>query len=126
MALHAMEGNMEFDFNIVCRQIFKAYSDKGYWSWTYHDFVRVFERFYGMYAMRRGCWHPHLTTETIGRVMRSLIEDDNGVLYSPEDYMESELFDAYFETRFKPECDYSIVHFTSGDVRQYKSYEAVI
>lgn len=58
--------------------------------------------------------------------MALLIEDVNGDYYIPDDYLESDIFECYFDTWFRPGCDYSIVHFTSGDVRHYKSFEAVI
>ena len=114
------------DFNIVRKQIGTVYQAGGYWSWSCQDFIRVFERFYGLYYTRRGVGHPVLRTETIARVMRLLIEDADGTLYAPEDYLESDLFECYFDTRYKAGCDYSIVHFTSGDVRHYKTFEAVI
>lgn len=113
------------DFDIVVRQIFKAYRSGSY-KWSYPDFVRVFERFYSMYAEYMGRGHPRLKTETIGRVMASLVEDDNGMLYAPEDYLDSDIIEKYFDTVFNRGCDYSIVHFISGDVRMFKSYEAVI
>lgn len=112
------------DFDIVVRQIFKAYK-AGSYKWSYPDFVKVFERFYRMYAEYMGRGHPRLKTETIGRVMASLVEDDNGMVYLPEDYLDSDIFECYFDTMFNPGCDYSIVHFTSGDVRYYKTFEAV-
>ena len=120
------EGDMEINFDIVRKQIVTAYRNGNYLPWSAQDFIRVFERFYGMYVTRRGRWHPALRTVTIARVMELLVEDVNGVRYSPEDYLESDLLDAYFMTRFNEGCDYSIVHFTSGDVRMFKSYEAVI
>lgn len=118
------EGDM--DFNIVRKQILTAYRNGHFLPWSCQDFIEVFERFYGMYCTRRAQWHPVLKTTTIGRVMELLVEDVNGVRYSPEDYLETDLLDCYFMTQFNEGCDYSIVHFTSGDVRMFKSYEAVI
>jgi len=112
------------DFDIVVRQIFKAYK-AGSYRWSLDDFVKVFERFYGLYADYMGRGHPHLKTETIGRVMALLTEDVNGVRYSADEYLDSDLFECYFVTAFNPGCDYSIVHFTSGNVRYYKTFEAV-
>lgn len=114
------------DFTIVVRQIIKAYQTGNYPGWTVRDFVDVFERYYGLYADYMGCGHPVLKTDTIARVMAALIEDDNGVRYSPEDYLDSDIFEVYYMTPFRPGCDYSIVHFVSGDVRYYKTFEAVI
>lgn len=117
---------MDFNFDIVRKQIVTAYRNGSYLPWSSQDFIRVFEWFYGMYVTRRGRWHPALKTTTIARVMALLVEDVNGVRYSPEDYLESDLFDCYFMTQFIEGCDYSIVHFVSGDVRHYKTFEAVI
>jgi len=114
------------DFNIVRKQIQTAYYNGYYLPWSCADFIRVFERFYGLYCTRRARWHPALKTTTIARVMELLVEDVNGVRYSPQDYLDSDLFECYFTTRFNEGCDYSIVHFTSGDVRHFKSFEAVI
>lgn len=114
------------NFNILIRQIRKAYQTGSYRLWSVEDFIEVFERFYGMYEDYIGRGHPHLRTETIARVMASLVEDDNGTLYAPEDYLDSDIIEKYFDTVFNRGCDYSIVHFISGDVRYYKSFEAVI
>ena len=113
------------DFAIVVRQIVKAYKAGGYW-WSCSDFVKVFERFYTLYEDFMGRGHPVLRTETVGRVMRLLAEDVNGVRYSPDEYLDSDMMECYFDTIFNPGCDYSIVHFTSGDVRYYKTFEAVL
>ena len=112
------------DFRIVIRQIRKAYQTGNYTGWSVEDFVEVFRRFYRMYAAEIGRDHPRLTTETIARVMASLVEDDNGVRYSPEDYLTTDLLNAYFDTAFN--SDFCIRHFVSGDIRLIKSYEAVI
>ena len=112
------------DFEIVVRQIRKAYQEGDYSPWSLEDFVMVFARFYSLYRAMNGCEHPVLKTMTIARVMALLIRDVNGMMYSPDDYLETDLFECYFVTRFKPSCDYSIVHFTSGDVRYYKTFES--
>lgn len=41
-----------------------------------------------------------------------------------EDYMY-QLIDKYFETRFRPGCDYSIFHFNSKGVKVRRMYEEV-
>lgn len=89
------------DFDIVVRQIFKAYKTGSY-RWDYPDFVKVFERFYTMYFEAMGQSHPHLRTETIGRVMTLLTEDVNGMYYIPDDYLDSDIFECYFRTEFSP------------------------
>ena len=119
---------METDFNIVKHQILKVYHrDSSTWinaGWRYIDLVRVFERFYGMYFMRMRRCHPALRTDTIRRVMELLI-DDGCIRYKPGFYLEGDIFEKYFESKFEAGCDYSIVHFSSGVIRMRRCVEDV-
>lgn len=113
------------DFEIVTRQIVKAYQTGRYSHWELDDFIKVFSRFYRMYVNEMGREHPFLKTETIARVMGLLIEDENDTLYCSADYLESDILEHYFNTRFRSGCDYSIVHFVSGHVREIKTFESM-
>lgn len=114
------------NFNILIRQIRKAYQTGSYRLWSVEDFIEVFSLFYGLYEDYMGRGHPHLRTETIAAVMASLVEDDNGEIYLPADYLDSDIIEKYFDTEFSPASDYCICHFVAGDIRHYKSFEAVI
>ena len=103
------------DFEIVKRQIATAYS-QGEFEWSLTDHCRVFRYFFDAYKSCRGREHPHLRTATIKEVMERL-----------EDYSIGEtlnLIDQYFESSL--ECDYSLVHFTSGRVREMRAYEIML
>lgn len=111
-------------FLVVMRQIHRMYPESGLSDrmWTEADVVDVFRTFYERYEYEFECPHPRLTNKTILSVMQSLPEDSAGMAYEFEEYPD--LIEQYFAQDFGSQCDYSIAHFVSGDIRLYRSYEA--
>lgn len=126
-----MMRDYDFDFQVVERQIRSVYR-KGMFSswtvWTEDDYVRVFHDFYEAYKYYRGEAHPFLTNASIYKVMSALPECGGDDLHEfsldPDDYAEF-LIDAYFQTRFQRGCNYSILHFISGNIRALRCYETL-
>lgn len=112
------------DFEIVKRQIYSAYKKRNpeLWKWSLSDYVHVFEVFYHKYRYYLNRDHPRMTNESIFRVMLrlSIFSELNDSEWTADENIE--LMDSYFETDFTG-CDYSIAHFVSGEIRNYRLFE---
>ena len=100
------------------KQIITAYN-KAQTSWTKQEVIDFFMMFYRIYTATTGCEHPRLKTDTIQVIIDKMTGDDM-FDYSLDDYRE--MIPKYFETDF-PDCDYSLVHFMSGTIRQMRYFE---
>ena len=110
-------------FDVVERQVISAYSKVSQYKdmlWTLEEVKEFFKIFYDCHNAYCRYAHPFLKNETIERIIYNLGFDDNGMEYSLNDYKY--MIPQYFRTRFY-NCDYSIVHFMSGDVRLMRYYE---
>jgi hypothetical protein len=118
------------DFEIVEKQIKKKYPSLSCTEWTLEDYISVFRYYYDMFKFYRHKEHPILSTNKIGEIMWLLPRFDNDFMNGyaiaemyPEYYIgEDMIIDKYFNTRFK-NCDYSICHFISGNIRMLRFYE---
>lgn len=106
------------DFSILLKQIVTAYS-KIDTSWSKQEVINFFMTFYESYMNTMGIEHPRLKTETIMMIIEKLPGDDM-FEYSLCDYRE--MIPKYFNTVFH-DCDYSLVHFMSGTIRQMRFFE---
>lgn len=143
-----------FDFKILQRQIITAYRRADIKAWSLEEVIDFFAIFYSKYQQATGREHPRLTTGTIEKIiskipylyihdeyrccrdMRAVGGYDRGAC---EDCEEQEycgdmiegltledyenMMDVYFKQYF-PNCDYSLAHFMSGDIRLMRFYEA--
>lgn len=110
-------------FDVVKRQIVSSYqklSENEDMLWSLDDVIKFFEIFY--YYHNKHCIYPHpfLRNKTIEWIICNIAYDDSGNDYCIEDYMY--MIPQYFKTKFH-NCDYSIVHFMSGDIRLMRYYE---
>ena len=143
-----------FDFKIVQRQIITAYRRVDIESWSLEEVIDFFAMYYSKYQQATGREHPRLTTATIEKIISELpylyIRDEYrccGYMKGIEGYDRSlceickereccgdmvdgltledyeKMMDAYFKQDF-PNCDYSLAHFMSGDIRLVRFYEA--
>ena len=115
-------GIKMFDFDVVVRQIRKAYSQTNC-SWSLIDVIKVFKKFYMGYEEAFGMPHPHMKTETIRTIITDLpyINDEYGAIdVSPDCY--DAMISSYFRTEFS-KCNYSMAHFMSGDIRLMRFFE---
>lgn len=131
------------DYSILTKQISRAY--KEYLTndpiWTIGEFIEVITYYFSLYNKVFKRDHPILKTETLAEVMYKLPRDyedefsdyhkgyirgDYVAKYEPIDYMDNgvALILRYFYTDFE-ECNYSICHFVSGDIRKLRMYEAM-
>lgn len=121
------------DFGIVKGQIISEYvrcygSDRRDHPWSLENCINVFRCFYKTYKRYRRTDHPHLTNKTIRDIILRfpyLAADGDTVIDGadlfPKDYVDT-LIPKYFEQYF-PNCDYSIVHFMSGQIRTIRYFE---
>lgn len=115
-----------FDFEVVKRQVSSAYKElkqEDMISWSLEEILSFFEFYYSCYEAYTGYNHPRLTKQTIKRCIVRIPQDTDGFDYSLDDY--EVMVDKYFRTRFE-DCDYSIVHFLSGDIRLYRLWETCL
>lgn len=114
--------------SIVSKQIKVAYESLVKPEWEYEEYKYVFRMFFDSYTDYFGKEHPHMKTETIRHIMEELPYcEDSTTNYgsakrwlSCEDY--EELIPKYFETEFD-DCNYSMAHFVSGNIRILRCYE---
>lgn len=114
-----------FDFNIVKRQIISAYAEldkNDMVCWELEEVIKFFEFYYGYYEAYFYESHPRMKQEKMKWCIYYLSHDDSGNDYVLEDY--EELVPQYFKTTFK-NCNYSLVHFLSGDIRMMRFYETL-
>lgn len=107
-----------FDYSILHRQIITAYKNCKT-SWSKVDVMKFFDLFYLEYFNKIGTDHPRLKTDTIAQIIEKLPCDDL-FTYELDDYRQ--IIPQYFNTEFR-NCDYSLVHFMSGSIRQMRIYE---
>lgn len=119
------------DFTIVKRQIIGEYislygNDRPGETWSLESCLNVFRYFYYRYRETFGTDHPNLTNATINRIILDFpyLDDENRnhdvIELEPESYQT--LIDAYFMQDFD-NCNYSIAHFMSGNIRMLRFYE---
>lgn len=112
-------------FDVVRRQVITVYSklSKQYnITWSLKEVETFFEIFYEYHKKCCKYEHPYLKNKTIDWIICNIGFDDNGMEYSLEDYRN--MIPQYFKTSFD-NCDYSIVHFMSGDIRLMRYYEVL-
>ena len=118
------------DFDIVKRQIIYEYislygNDKPHGEWSLETCLSIFKYYYKTYKKVFGVDHPHLSNRTIREILEniSVVQIPHSKDYFdllPEDY--TEIINAYFQQDFD-DCNYSIAHFMSGNIRALRIYE---
>lgn len=90
----------------------------------------------GKYREKNQTEHPHLKNETLRKVVETMLSSItilqdgdlenpfNQVFYPLVSYETSwrdrkKVIDKYFDTDFREDCDYSLVHFTQGNIITY-------
>lgn len=115
---------VKFQLQIVENQIQKVYNDSNC-SWSLQDCFDVFSYYFSEYYEIFGKIHPKMRTVTIRKILERLdtvhTRDGEGHALYANEYPE--IIDLYFDQVFSPDCDYSMAHFTSGDIRLLRCYE---
>ncbi len=110
------------DFGIVKRQVINAYfklNKNSTLAWSLDDVMMFFKIFYAYHSKYAPYEHPHLKSESIEWIILNVSNDDT-MEYNLDTYKA--IIPQYFRTRFD-DCDYSILHFMSGDIRLLRYYE---
>lgn len=112
--------NMSIFRNQV-RNAFKEISGSS--NWTEEDYVDFFCIFFRLHKWKVGSDHYNIPTKRLIGIMEELsyVTDEHGHIIEifPED--SEAIICQYFRTEF--DCDYSIYHFMSGNIRLYRLYE---
>ena len=124
------------NFGIVKRQIIDQYislyhSPRLDDDWSLKNCIELFRVFYILYKKRFGVDHPNLSNEAIATILEEIpyigdpdTEADATDYVTLEEYPD--LIEAYFDSKFSGECDYTMPHFMSGKIRMMKYYEAFV
>lgn len=113
--------------NIVINQIENAYKEIAAPGipWDKSECMEIFEYFYTQYEKTFGRPHPNIKTESIKKLIQAMpfiTDPDTGKIdLEPQDYFR--MIDDYFKQTFE-NCNYSIAHFMSGNIRLYRYYGA--
>lgn len=111
-------------------EYFKRMLKRAYWDaggngiMTYEEVEEIFTYYIATYKKNFGKPHNYLRMETIKDIIVNLsfCEHSNGNSFDLEIDVYKELIDKHFDTIYK-NCDYSISHFMSGDIRANRCYE---
>lgn len=91
---------------------------------TLENYIDTITYFYREYKRINRLNHPRITNEQMYWVMDQLfctIENEHVVMFfDPDECFD--YIDEYFRTEYR-NCDYSIRHFVSGDIRLYLTYK---
>ena len=121
------------DFDIVKRQVVIEYlklygNPKEGDTWSLWECIEIFRYYYERYYKVFGVEHPHLSSKSISTIISNLpyfsTDTPHNVEYdfTPDEYPI--MIDAYFSQDFT-NCNYSIAHFMSGDIRMLRVYECI-
>jgi len=121
----------EFDFGILYKQLDICYMNltDTYESMNYSvaEYKDVFTYFYRCYQNIFGNHHPMLNNYNIKSVMVKLpyveLEDYDEIVVDAESNIY--MIDYYFDQDFGSNCNYSILHYVSGDIRKYAYYKTL-
>ena len=95
--------------------------------YSFADCISVFKYYFDAYSHFTGKDHPVLTGKQMQSIMKKMPvlvgEAARGACdIEPNEYKS--VIDRYFGTFF-PDCDYRILHFFSGRIRESKYFEAL-
>lgn len=109
-----------YDFEVLETQILLCYgrNKETFDRWEVIDFLRVFKHFVMLYEEYEGTHHPQMPNSFVLRIMKALNDGEQ----EPEEYtdwMTEMYFNRYFNGNEQGECNHSMIHFVSGDIRLY-------
>jgi hypothetical protein len=88
--------------------------------------MEAIKYFLTAYRTHRGSEHPRLKADQWHRVIDTIFTcddpfNDDGVIFQ-EDIKR--MTETYFNTKFRDDCNYSILHFNSSGIKRHRFYEA--
>lgn len=125
------ESEFDFDFEILYKQLDICYKDLTdafeSMEYTAKEYKNIFTYFYRCYLNNFGTHHPMLSNENIKSVMIKLpyveLEEHDEILVDIDGNIS--MIDYYFGQDFGSNCNYSILHYVSGDIRKYSYYKTL-
>lgn len=121
----------ELDFKILYKQLDKCYKNltdtHEYMHYTLEEYKDIFTYFYRCYQAIWGTHHPIFSSDNIEIVMTKLpyvvLDGNDEIVVDVDDNIS--MIDYYFDQEFGNKCNYSILHFVSGDIRKYTYYKTL-
>lgn len=108
---------------IFHNQLRKVFYSSDSWLWDIDDYIQFFDLFFVLHKKKTGYEHFNIPSKKLSEIMDALPfvidENENAIDLDMDDYKLMLL--SYFNTDL--DCDYSIYHFMSGDIRLYRTYE---
>lgn len=91
------------------------------------DQLEALANFVSLYESFRGKRHPKLTYEQWDKAREEMLYVADGI---GNDFDlgvddEEEMMTSYFETEYKDGCDYSVLHYISGNLRSIRYYDVI-
>lgn len=110
-----------FNYDILKKQISKSLDHNNvYDEYSRNEVINIISYFYHRYRDYFGVDHPCINQSCMDNVVCDLLSDPSGVSDLSTEYY-APIIDQYFETELS--CDYRIMHFMSGQVREFRNYE---
>jgi len=112
-----------FSFEYFKLLLIKAYKETGS-SMSYEEVEEIFKYYFDTFEELFGRPHKNIKLKTIENIIEKLpfCEHSSGSCFDLEVKEYKVLIDQHFKTQYD-NCDYSISHFMSGDIRANRFYE---
>lgn len=104
------------DYGIFERQLKSAYF-KAHCAFSFDECLEIFTLYFDYYHQYLGREHPPLRTS---KLIELLDDMDGDGQFDVEDYPP--MIEAYFNSPLQ--CDFNVIHFFSGNIRELRFYEA--
>ncbi len=113
------------NYSILRGMIASAYKKIDNPTWTVKEYFKFFVTFLDKYKHEMGRDHYNIPMTKLLDIMNELpaINDEFGNPFDIEEEYYEDIIDKYFATNM--DCDYSIYHFMSGNIRLYRFYEVL-
>ena len=113
--------------DVIKNQVIKACNAEMLTDQMYIDRVIWIVMYYcRTYREVMGISHPMLNQECMDKVVRGIIYGtDSDIIKTIDEYVEDDyevLIDQHFKTHYR-NCDYNILHFVSGKIRDLRGFE---
>lgn len=106
-----------YDPEILKRHIEKVLAEQTDLNIKANTAYEIINYFTEQYKNKMGSPHPYISTENLKKILAGLPDTPNGEYLDADEYKT--IIKLYFEQNFnKGNCDYSIYHFMSGQIRE--------
>ncbi len=117
-----------FDFRIVQKQITQMYgsvNNAASFSYNLSEVIEVFMLYYSAYQRHLGQHHPQLKNEDVLEIIGKIpsCTSNEGDRIDLDVSVYEAVIEKHFEADYQGQCDYSMIHFMSGQIRALRYFE---